>query len=150
MTPPFLMPNLSETIQLDLSIVARPPRSALRGKLFVHVWVNRARAAIIQSQEVGEDGRITVFTYPRVVTSLKFRDEQGRWEAIERHSVKGPEDPGTIERYIVLERSPLLESQAAARDLPKSTISTSGVREHILKMVTFTSPCTRPEPLVCA
>ncbi|MET0254114.1 MAG: hypothetical protein ABW214_08775, partial [Terrimicrobiaceae bacterium] len=97
--------------QLDLSIVARPPGSGLGGKLFIHVWLNRARAAIVQSQEVGEDGRVTVFTYPQVVTSLKFRDEQGRWEAIERHSVKGSEAPGTVERYIVLERSPLLESK---------------------------------------
>ena len=137
-------------MQLDLTIVARPPGSALSGKLFVHVWLNRARAAIIQSQEVGEDGRLTVFTYSQVVTSLKFRDERGRWEAIDRHSVKGPEVPGILERFIVLERSPLLESQTAARDLPKSTVSTSAVREHMRKTVTFTSPCTRPEPLACA
>ncbi len=99
------------SMQFDLTIVARPPGSALSGKLFVHVWLNRARAAIIQSQEVGEDGRLTVFTYSQVVTSLKFRDERGRWEAIDRHSVKGPEVPGILERFIVLERSPLLESK---------------------------------------
>ncbi len=55
--------------QLDLAIVAKPPGSALSGKLYVHVWVNRARGAIIESLEVGVDGRVSVLTYPKVVTS---------------------------------------------------------------------------------
>ena len=97
--------------QLDLAIVAKPPGSALDGRLFVHVWVNRARAPIIESLEVGADGRVTILTYPRVVTSLKFRDEHGRWEALRRHSVKGPPDGAPILRHVVLERPPLLESQ---------------------------------------
>ena len=136
--------------QLDLSIVARPPGSALRGKLFVHVWLNRARAAIVESQEVGEDGRVTVFTYPEVVTSLKFRDEQGRWEAIERHLVKGRRDSWNQSSVTLSWNVPLCSSSNRRPRSSKIPPSTSAVREHMPKTVTFISPCTRREPLACA
>ena len=97
--------------RVDLAIVAKPPDSPLSGKLFVHVWVNRARGAIIESLEVGADARVTILTFPKVVTSLKFRDENGRWESVRRHSVRGSEGGGPIVRYVVLERPPLLEAE---------------------------------------
>ena len=64
MTPRFLTPNLSETSNLIFPSSRGRLAVLSRGKLFVHVWLNRARAAIVESQEVGEDGRVTVFTYP--------------------------------------------------------------------------------------
>jgi 1,4-alpha-glucan branching enzyme len=98
--------------QLNLTIATKPPGSALTGKLSVHVWINRARAPIIDSLEVGADGRVSVLTYPKVVTSLKFRDEHGRWETIRRHSIKGlPSGGGPVARHVVLDRPPLLEAE---------------------------------------
>ncbi len=42
---------------------------------------------------------------------MKFRDENGRWESIRRHSVKGSEDGTNLVRYVVLERPPLLAAE---------------------------------------
>jgi 1,4-alpha-glucan branching enzyme len=99
---------------LELQVALKPPFSSLGDHLFAHVWVNLARAPIGPDAPVGGDGRVTVTTYPEVVTSVKFHDDAGHWEGIDRHPIRiatGEPDPT---RYVVLERPPLLEEAPPA------------------------------------
>jgi len=94
---------------LELRVALQPPFSALDGPLLAHVWVNRARAPLAPDHPVGADGRVTLETYPEVVTSVKFRDVAGRWEGLSRHPISIPSDQTSTVRHVVLERAPLLE-----------------------------------------
>ncbi|HSG72423.1 MAG TPA: alpha-amylase family glycosyl hydrolase, partial [Planctomycetaceae bacterium] len=48
--------------------------------------------------------------YPDVVTSIKFFDEHGRWEQIDRHPIQLTAGDSPANRYVVLERRQLLET----------------------------------------
>ena len=99
---------------LELRVALKPPFSALDGPLYAHAWINRARAPLGPDAPVGADGRVSLETYPEVVTSVKFRDAAGRWEGISRHPIPVPADDAATQRYVVLERAPLLEEPPPA------------------------------------
>lgn len=99
---------------LDLRVALKPPWSALGDALFAHVWVNRARAPLGPDVPIGDTGQVLLSTYPRVVTSVKFHDVAGHWEAIERHSTQVASDVAATVRHVVLERPPLLEEPPPA------------------------------------
>ena len=77
----------SPNARLDLR-VANTDLSQLQGPLFAHVWVNQARGPLARRVPVDPAGRVSFETYPDVVTSIKFHDASGRWEKIERHTIR--------------------------------------------------------------
>lgn len=96
--------------QVRLLVSIKPPFSGLGDNLFTHVWVNRARGPMLADVAVAHSGEVSFKTYPNIVTSVKFRDTNNRWEHVERHTLQAQPVPGTVERYVVLERSALLSS----------------------------------------
>jgi 1,4-alpha-glucan branching enzyme len=102
--------------RIKLQVAIRPPFSALDGELFAHVWVNRSRGALHKMVPVSQKGEAIFATYADVVNSVKFHDGQGTWERLERHTLQVPENAGEVERFVVLERPPLL-AQAPLADL---------------------------------
>ncbi len=104
-------PNPDRPVELVVAAVG--PGSPPGGPLTAHVWVNRARAPLA-SVPVGADGRVAFQTYPDVVTSIKFRDGDGRWEAVERHTLRAPAAGELGPRFVVLGRPPLLGSRPPA------------------------------------
>lgn len=95
-------------VQLDLT-VANTELSELRDSLSAHVWINRARGPLMENVPIDAQGRVSLKTYPDVVTSIKFHDASGRWEKIGRHSIRLAADESPAARFAVLERPALLE-----------------------------------------
>jgi 1,4-alpha-glucan branching enzyme len=98
----------TSNVRLDLSL-GNTELSTLQGPLFAHVWVNRARGPLAEKAPVDSQGKVSLQTYPDVVTSIKFHDAQGRWEQIHRHAIHLSTSDSPAHRYVVLERPPLLE-----------------------------------------
>ena len=117
----------STSVQLDLTL-ANTDLSKLTEDLFVHVWVNRARGPLAENVPVGQHGRVSLQTYPDVVTSIKFHDGNGGWEEINRHPICLSTDDSPASRYVVLERPPLLKDAPATDmvDDPPFTIRRPG------------------------
>ncbi len=101
----------SANVQLDLQI-ANSDLSRLSEPLFAHVWIHRARGPLLEKVPVDSQGRVTLQTYPDVVTSIKFHDED-RWEKISRHPIYLTAANSPAKRFVVLERPPLLENRPA-------------------------------------
>jgi 1,4-alpha-glucan branching enzyme len=99
-------------VLLDLT-VANTALSKLEGALFAHVWVNRARGPLTVSAPVDANGSVSLPIYPTVTTSIKFHDAHGRWER-NRHAIQVDAPATPIQRYVVLERPPLLLSRPVA------------------------------------
>jgi hypothetical protein len=96
------------TVPIELVLGGKSPSCRLTGPLFAHVWINRARAPLQDAVPVNPDGQVALLTYPGVVTSVKFRDQQGRWEAVDRHPVPPSTAGDRLRRFVVLGRAPLL------------------------------------------
>ncbi len=101
--------------QLELTVSAKPPFSKLGSNLFAHVWVNRARGPIQTNVPVDAQGRVSIATYADVTTSARFHDDRGNWETCDRHAAKlEANGASALQRFVVLERSPLLASAPPA------------------------------------
>ncbi|HUG20819.1 MAG TPA: alpha-amylase family glycosyl hydrolase, partial [Planctomycetaceae bacterium] len=96
-------------VQLDLTVANRD-LSPLRDSLFVHVWINHARAPLAERIPVDAQGHVSLQIYPEVVTSIKFLDEYGRWENLHRHTIQLSIADSPANRYVVLGRRQPLEA----------------------------------------
>ncbi len=117
--------------QVKLTIAVKPPFSRLQGQLFAHIWVNRARGPMLADVTVSPSGEVAFKTFPEVVTSIRFRDESGRWETVERHALRALPSAGAFEQYLVLDRAPLLVDPPPANLFsdPPFTIKRPGAYE---------------------
>jgi 1,4-alpha-glucan branching enzyme len=94
--------------EVELDVAARSALDLGAG-LRAHVWLNHARAPLHADVPADADGRVRFKTFPGVVTSVKFRDEDGQWENLARHYVDVPASGERCLRYVVVNRAPLLE-----------------------------------------
>ena len=101
-------------VSIELVVAERAPSCQLQRLLLAHVWINRARAAILDAVPVSARGEANLAVYPEIITSVKFRDQQGRWEAVDRHTLAPAKVGDRIRRFVVLGRSPLLASPPPA------------------------------------
>jgi hypothetical protein len=85
----------------------------MRGSLFAHVWVNRARGPLASNVPVDANGDVSLQIYPDVTMSIKFHDAHGHLER-NRHAIRLGETAVPLHRYVVLERPPLLPSKPSA------------------------------------
>jgi 1,4-alpha-glucan branching enzyme len=99
-------PNAEAT----LTVALRPPFSKLGHDLTAEVRVDHARAPLSLAV-VGEDGTVVIKSFPKVRTMVRFRDGEGRSEAIEGHPVLLGDSP--LRKFVVLERAPLLSERPA-------------------------------------
>lgn len=95
--------------QLDLSI-ASTALTSLVSPFTVDVRINRARANLRQGVKVSSAGNVTLQVYPEVTTSIQFRDGNGRSEHF-RHAIQVEEGSAPLQRFVVLERPPLLPTK---------------------------------------
>jgi hypothetical protein len=99
---------------LTLRLVIKPPFSRVGANLSAHVWINRARAPLHMALAVNGHGEVVIPAYPEVVTSVKFHDDMGRWEAINRHPITISRQDAAPFRHVVLDRGPVLEEASPA------------------------------------
>jgi 1,4-alpha-glucan branching enzyme len=110
----FFFQEPQRNIPIQLMVGGKAPSCRLDGPLLLHVWINRARAPILDALPVSLEGEAVFSTYPGLITSMKFRDQQGRWETMERHPLPPAEADEQIRRFVVLGRGPLLPSPPPA------------------------------------
>jgi hypothetical protein len=91
-----------------LVVADKAPSCQLEGQLSAHAWVNRARAPFPDPVPVNAQGRAVLLTYPGITTSIRFRDQQERWEPLDRHPLPPLVDSERVRRFVVLGRPPFL------------------------------------------
>jgi 1,4-alpha-glucan branching enzyme len=117
--------------RLTVRVSHRPPASELAGRLYAHVWINRARWPLDAPVAAHPDdpNKFTLQTYPQVTTSFKFTDGQ-RWEDCARHAMALDGTATEAEGHLVLGRPPVLREPPPLGDLfadPPFSIRRPGV-----------------------
>lgn len=154
----------SASLELVLRVADSAPGCGLTQVTAADVWINRARRPLSPPLSPRADGSFVLYTYPEVVTSLRFRDGDVA-ERVPRHTVRLSRGaPERSERFVVLGRADTLPTAPASPLFvdPPFVIERPGASLHgdVLRVALhapsaacvelvgdWTSWCARPVPL---